>query len=168
MIRFICLIGAGTFTVAGVYAIAGGNAYGWILALPFGPAYLLFVFQPRIEKFRDVRRKQEHARIWVKDDILVFVPRGELKQTFAVQDIEQITIFTGDQTALFSDLFWEIFAAGETITVPADAVGADTLLAAFQDLPGFDNQKAFEAFSSTQQDEFVLLSTKTAGAPTDA
>jgi hypothetical protein len=39
MIRFFCLIAAGALTVAGVYAIAGGNAYGWILALLFGPAY---------------------------------------------------------------------------------------------------------------------------------
>ncbi len=52
--------------------------------------------------------------------------------------------------------FFVLETAKETFEIPQGATGADQLLAAFQGLPGFNNEAVIEAMACTGNREFEL------------
>ena len=96
-------------------------------------------------------RKRQGERIVITDDSVIrFRPDG-VQESIRWDDLGEVCILTTDEGPWSEDVFWVLTASdGKSgCTVPQFAEGADKLLEALQELPGFDNEAVIKAMGST-------------------
>jgi hypothetical protein len=88
-------------------------------------------------------------RVGVANGVIEFAEKGRLRK-IPVADLVEVGIITSDAGPFSDDVFWMLATDKTRVLVPWAAVGAETLLAALQDLPGFDHEAVAEASASTE------------------
>ena len=92
-------------------------------------------------------------RVRVTDGRIEFVERGRVRRV-DLAALDEVGILTTSGGPFQDDVFW-VLNAGETrLLVPWNVDGASELLAALQDLPGFDHDAVIAASGSTEEAAF--------------
>ena len=82
-------------------------------------------------------------------------PSGE-EEMVRWEELEAVIIETNDSGPWGADVWWVLIGRGGSsgCAIPQGATGEDALLAALQELEGFDNERVIEAMSSTDNRRF--------------
>lgn len=92
-------------------------------------------------------------RVRVTDGV-VFFSAGGRAEKFCVDALVEVGIVTNDEGPFGDDVFWVLKTEKEARVIPWSAEGGDALLAALQDLPGFDHEAVIAASGSTEPAAF--------------
>src|SRR5262245_54348946 len=72
------------------------------------------------------------------------------RESIGWDEIDRVVIRTNDKGPFDDDVFFVLETARESLVIPQPAQGADGLLRALQQLPGFDNETVIESMGCTE------------------
>lgn len=86
----------------------------------------------------------------VDGDRILHIRADGSEMTIAWGDLEAASIQTTDSGPFQDDLFWLLESGGERHRIPSQTPGADALMRALQELPGFDTEAVIDASTSLE------------------